>query len=48
LHALIFGEQELSNQQVTIKSLRDGEGEQRLVHLNELPLWGPALQSQSS
>ncbi len=44
-HALVFGEQELQAGQVAIKSLRDGQGEQRLVPISDWPAWSASLKS---
>ena len=44
-HALVFGEQELQAGQVAIKSLRDGQGEQRLVPISDWPAWSTSLKS---
>lgn len=38
-YALIFGESELAAQQVTIKSLRDGQGRQWMRSLTEIAAW---------
>jgi len=43
--ALIFGEQELAQGQVTVKALRDGQGAQRLESLDAAAHWGATLQS---
>jgi histidyl-tRNA synthetase len=43
--ALIFGEQELAQGQVTVKALRDGQGAQRLESLDAAAHWGTTLQS---
>jgi histidyl-tRNA synthetase len=45
--ALVFGPDELAQGQVTVKSLRDGQGAQRSVPLNEISAWGHSLQSQA-
>ena len=45
--ALIFGVDEISKNQVTVKSLRDGSGEQILRSLDNLVDWAPTLQSRS-
>jgi len=47
-HALVFGEQEMQAGQVAIKSLRDGQGEQRLVNLADWALWAPSLIQTSA
>lgn len=44
-YALIFGEQELAAQQVTIKPLRDAATSQVTVALADLPRWAATLQS---
>jgi histidyl-tRNA synthetase len=44
-YALVFGEQELQAGQLALKSLRDGQGEQRLVALSNWPAWAPELRS---
>ena len=43
--ALIFGADELSQGQVTVKSLRDGQGAQRSEILADISHWGLSLQS---
>lgn len=45
LHALVFGEDELSRGMVVIKSLRDGSGVQSEHHLDSLADWAATLQS---
>ena len=45
LHALIFGDDELSRGMVTLKSLRDGAGAQSEKALAALADWAPHLQS---
>ncbi len=45
LHALIFGDDEVSRGMVTLKSLRDGAGEQSERALVALADWAPRLQS---
>ncbi|MNY49461.1 Histidine--tRNA ligase [compost metagenome] len=47
VHALIFGEDELSRGMVTLKSLRDGAGAQSERALDALADWAPHLQSIS-
>lgn len=42
--ALIFGEEEIAGNQVTVKSLRDAEGYQRKESLSNIETWGSALQ----
>ena len=44
-HALIFGSDELAQNQVTVKALRDGEGAQRTEALEQIADWGHRLQS---
>jgi len=46
--ALIFGADEMAQGQVTVKSLRDGQGAQRTESLAELGRWGLSLQSALS
>ena len=43
--ALIFGADELAQGQVTVKSLRDGQGAQRSEILADISNWGLSLQS---
>ena len=43
--ALIFGADELAQGQVTVKSLRDGQGAQRSEILADISQWGHSLQS---
>jgi histidyl-tRNA synthetase len=43
--ALIFGPDELAQQLVTVKALRDGEGAQRTEALEHIAGWGHSLQS---
>lgn len=43
--ALIFGADELAQGQVTVKSLRDGQGAQRSEILANISQWGHSLQS---
>ena len=43
--ALIFGADELAQGQVTVKSLRDGQGAQRSEILADISHWGLSLQS---
>ena len=43
--ALIFGLDELAQQLVTVKALRDGEGAQRTEALEQIAGWGHSLQS---
>ena len=44
-YALVFGEQELAQGQVAIKSLRDGAGAQRSESLHQVSEWAHTLQS---
>ena len=43
--ALVFGEQEWAQGQVAIKSLRDGQGAQRLEEVAKVAQWAQSLQS---
>jgi histidyl-tRNA synthetase len=43
--ALVFGAEEVALQQVTVKSLRDGHGEQERYALANLSAWAQTLQS---
>ena len=43
--ALVFGADEMAQGQVTVKSLRDGQGAQRIESLADIGLWGQSLQS---
>ncbi len=43
--ALVFGPDELAQGQVTVKSLRDGQGAQRSEALSQIGVWGRTLQS---
>jgi len=45
--ALIFGADELAQQQVTVKSLRDGSGAQTTYSLTQASDWAPNLQSRT-
>jgi histidyl-tRNA synthetase len=45
--ALVFGPDELAQGQVTVKSLRDGSGAQRLERLDAVGAWAASLQSRS-
>jgi histidyl-tRNA synthetase len=45
--ALVFGADELAQDSVTVKTLRDGQGEQRVQPLATLSTWGPTLQSRA-
>jgi len=45
MYALIFGSDELAKGCVTVKSLRDGQGLQRVELLKDIDQWGKALQS---
>ncbi len=44
-HALVFGGDELARGEVTIKSLRDGQGAQRCERLDAVAHWALSLQS---
>lgn len=46
--ALIFGGDELARGEVTLKALRDGEGTQQTLALNEVRAWAARLQSAAS
>ena len=46
-YALIFGDDELMNHRVTIKSLRDGAGTQTSQSLSDILAWAPTLQSRT-
>jgi histidyl-tRNA synthetase len=46
-YALIFGEDELMQHRVTIKSLRDGTGAQTSQSLADIVSWAPTLQSRT-
>ena len=43
--ALIFGAEELARGEVTVKSLRDGQGAQRCERLDVVGSWAQTLQS---
>ncbi|QHJ00770.1 histidine--tRNA ligase [Xylophilus rhododendri] len=45
--ALVFGGDELARGEVTVKSLRDGSGAQRLECLDAIASWAPTLQSRA-
>jgi histidyl-tRNA synthetase len=45
--ALVFGPDELTQGQVTVKALRDGQGVQRAEDLGQISRWGHSLQSQA-
>ena len=45
-HALIFGADELAQNSVMIKQLRDGSGQQSLYPLAEMAQWAESLQSE--
>jgi histidyl-tRNA synthetase len=45
--ALVFGPDELAQGQVTVKSLRDGQGAQRTEALSQIIAWGHSLQSHA-
>jgi histidyl-tRNA synthetase len=44
-YALVFGADELAQNQVTVKSLRDGQGAQRTQSLADVATWAATLQS---
>ena len=44
-HALVFGPEEIALAQVTVKSLRDGEGKQVRRSLEDVSVWARNLQS---
>jgi len=44
-YALIFGQEELAQGQVAVKSLRDGQGAQRQLPLADVSAWAQHLQS---
>lgn len=46
-HALIFGADEVSQNLVTVKSLRDGSGAQVTQSLADIADWAPTLQSRT-
>ncbi|MFT6590294.1 MAG: histidyl-tRNA synthetase [Rhodoferax sp.] len=46
-HALVFGEDEISKNQVTVKSLRDGSGAQVTQSLGDIAHWAATLQSRT-
>lgn len=46
-YALVFGAEEISNYQVTVKSLRDGSGAQTSQSLSDIVDWAPTLQSRT-
>ena len=46
-YALIFGDDELMQHRVTIKSLRDGVGTQISQSLADIAVWAPTLQSRT-
>ena len=45
-HALIFGADELAQNSVMVKQLRDGSGQQSLYPLAEMAQWAESLQSE--
>ena len=45
-HALIFGADELAQNSVMVKQLRDGSGQQSLYPLAEMARWAESLQSE--
>ena len=44
-HALVFGADELARGELTVKSLRDGQGVQTLLSLADVAAWATTLQS---
>jgi histidyl-tRNA synthetase len=46
-YALIFGDEEVSNNQVTIKPLRDASARQQLHSVNDVAAWAVNLQSNT-
>ena len=46
-YAIIFGDDELMQHRVTIKSLRDGVGTQTSQSLADIAVWAPTLQSRT-
>jgi histidyl-tRNA synthetase len=44
-HALIFGTDELTAGEVTVKALRDGQGAQQRRSLHAIAEWAPSLRS---
>ncbi len=46
-YALIFGDDEVAQYRVTIKSLRDGTGTQTSQPLADIAVWAPTLQSRT-
>jgi histidyl-tRNA synthetase len=46
-YALIFGPDELAQNAVTVKSLRDGSGAQVIQSLADVASWAPTLQSRT-
>lgn len=46
-HALVFGADELARNEVTVKSLRDGAGAQRVEALADVSAWAAKLQSRT-
>ena len=47
VHALVFGADELSRGEVTVKALRDGAGAQTVRPLSEVATWAATLQSSA-
>ncbi len=45
--ALIFGADEMQSGQLTIKSLRDGSGQQRMVTMTDWATWAPSLKAHT-
>jgi histidyl-tRNA synthetase len=46
-YALIFGKDELAQNAVTVKALRDGSGAQLTRSLSDIAAWAPTLQSRN-
>ena len=46
-YALVFGADELARGEVTVKSLRDGSGAQRVERLDAIGTWASGLQSRA-
>ncbi len=44
-HALVFGSEELAAGEVTVKSLRDGQGTQERLPLDQAASWAPRLRA---
>ncbi len=45
--ALVFGPEEVARGELTVKSLRDGQGQQVRRSLSDVAAWAPTLQSKS-